>query len=133
MIGLDTNILVRYLVRDDAKQAVIAGKLIETRCTDASPGFVSQLVLAELFWVLTRGYEYPKALLVGVLTKLLTASELEIEDSTNAWTALRAYESGNADFADYLIGLCARSTGCETTYTFDKRAAKSGLHTLATA
>jgi predicted nucleic-acid-binding protein len=133
MIGLDTNILVRYLVRDDAKQAVVAGKLIETRCTDASPGFVSQLVLAELFWVLTRGYDYPKVLLVGVLTKLLTASELKIEDSANAWTALRAYESGNADFADYLIGLCARSAGCETTYTFDKRAAKSGLHTLATA
>jgi len=73
MIGLDTNILVRYIVRDDKKQASAATRLIESECTEESPGFVSQLVLAELFWVLSRGYEYPKSILVSVLTKLLSA------------------------------------------------------------
>lgn len=132
MIGLDTNVLVRYIVRDDTRQAIIATKWLETRCTEATPGFVSQLVLAEIFWVLARGYSYPKPLLVKVFAKLLAASELKIEQAADAWTALRAYQTGTADFADYLIGLRAKSAGCETLLTFDKRAAKSNLFTLAT-
>ena len=131
MIGLDTNILVRYIVRDEAGQAAVATGLIESRCTEDSPGFVSQLVLAELFWVLARGYGYTKPVLVQVLSKLLGAAELEIEDGADAWMALRLYESDSADFADYLIGRRAQSAGCETTFTFDKQAAKSGLYTLA--
>ena len=132
MIGLDTNVLVRYIVRDDSKQASAATRLIENQCTEETPGFVSQLVLAELFWVLSRGYEYPKAVLVTVFTKLLSAMELQVETTENAWTALRAYEAGTAEFADYLIGQCGRTHGCETTVTFDKKAAKSNMHTLVT-
>ncbi len=132
MIGLDTNVLVRYIVQDDRTQAAAAAHLIETRCTDASPGFVSQLVLAELFWVLSRGYEYDKAVVVQVLSKLLSAVELEVQQAADVWVALRTYENGGADFADYLIGRCAQTAGCETTFTFDKAAAKSGLHTLLT-
>jgi len=130
MIGLDTNILVRYIVRDDKKQASAATRLIESECTEESPGFVSQLVLAELFWVLSRGYEYPKSILVSVLTKLLSAVELRVEAAEDVWTALRAYEGGPADFADYLIGVRGRAFGCEATVTFDRHAAKSGLHRL---
>lgn len=130
MIGLDTNVLVRYVVQDDKKQAAAAGKLIETQCTEASPGFVSQLVLAELFWVLARGYEYAKPVLIQVLLKLLSSAELEVENADDAWLALRAYESGSADFADYLIGIRGRTAGCESTFTFDKNAAKTGFHTL---
>ena len=130
MIGLDTNVLVRYIVRDDKKQAMAATRLIEKHCTEETPGFVSQLVLAELFWVLSRGYEYPKAVLVSVLTQLLSAVELQVETAEDVWTALRAYESGPAEFADYLIGLRGRAYGCETTITFDKKAAKSNMHTL---
>jgi len=131
VIGLDTNILVRYIVRDEPEQTAAATSLIESRCTEESPGFVSQLVLAELFWVLARGYGYSKPVLLQVLSKLLGAAELEIEAMAEAWTALRMYESESADFADYLIGTRARLAGCETTFTFDRQAAKSALYTLA--
>ncbi|MBI1731699.1 MAG: type II toxin-antitoxin system VapC family toxin [Gammaproteobacteria bacterium] len=130
MIGLDTNVLVRYIVRDDAKQTAAATRLIESQCTAETPGFVSQLVLAELFWVLSRGYEYPKSVRVEVFTKLLGSAELEVEDAADAWVALRAFAAGPADFADLLIGLRGRSAGCETIFTFDKSAVKSGFHTL---
>jgi len=130
MIGLDTNVLVRYIVRDDKKQTAAATRLIEKQCTEETPGFVAQLVLAELFWVLSRGYEYPKDVIVSVFTKLLSAVELQVEVAEDVWIALRAYESGPAEFADYLIGLRGRASGCEATATFDKKAAKSSFHTL---
>jgi predicted nucleic-acid-binding protein len=133
MIGLDTNVLIRYIVRDDRKQTAAATRLIETECTREAPGFVSQLVLAELFWVLDRGYEYPRDLIVPVIAKLLSAVELQVELAEDVWTALRAYQAGPAEFADYLIGLRGRAFGCEATATFDRKAAKSDFHTLITA
>lgn len=132
MIGLDTNVLARYIVQDDDAQAAVATRLIETRCSEDSPGFVSQLVLAELVWVLGRGYRYSKEVVCDVLSKLLGAVELQIEDAANTRAALRAFEEGSADFSDYLIGMRAHAAGCETTFTFDRKAAHSGLHSLAT-
>jgi predicted nucleic-acid-binding protein len=129
VIGLDTNVLVRYIVHDDAAQAAAATRLIEA-CTEESPGFVSQLVIAELFWVLSRGYEYEKPVICEVMSKMLSSAELEVEEAADVWLALRAYESGSTDFADYLIGRKSLIAGCETTFTFDKAAAKSGFHTL---
>ncbi|MEZ5614389.1 MAG: type II toxin-antitoxin system VapC family toxin [Rhodocyclaceae bacterium] len=130
MIGLDTNVLLRYIVRDDAAQAKAAGRLIEARCSKDAPGHVSHIVLAELAWVLGRGYGYAKAEVVKVMEAILSSAELKVQESAPAWAALRAFQSGQADFADYLIGAVNESCGCETTCTFDKRAAKSGWHTL---
>lgn len=130
MTGLDTNILARYIVRDDKKQTAAATRLIEKQCTEEEPGFVSLLVLAELFWVLSRGYGYRKPVLLSVFTKLLSAVELRVETPGDAWTALRAYQDGPAELADYLIALRGRANGCETIATFDKKAAQSSLHTL---
>lgn len=133
MIGLDTDILVRYIVRDDKKQTAVATSLIEKECTEEAPGFVSLLVLAELFWVLSRGYGYGKPVLISVFTKLLSAVELRVETSGDVWTALRLYREGPAELADYLIALRGRANGCETIVaTFDKKAAQSSLHTLVT-
>lgn len=130
MIGLDTNVLLRYIVRDDAAQAKAASRLIEGRCSKEAPGHVSQVVLAELAWVLGRGYGYAKEEVVKVLAAILSSAELRVQEAALAWAALRAYQAGQADFADYLIGAVNESAGCETTCTFDKRAAKSGWHTL---
>lgn len=130
MIGLDTNVLLRYIVRDDAPQAKAAGRLIETRCSKDAPGHVTHVVLAELAWVLGRGYGYAKAEVVKVLAAILTSAELRVQETAVAWAALRAFQSGQADFADYLIGAANESCGCEKTFTFDKRAARSGWHTL---
>ena len=130
MIGLDTNVLVRYLVQDDAAQASAASRLIGTQCTSDDPGFVSLLVLAELVWVLDRAYGYARHQVADVLNAILTAAELKAEQPDLARRALVDFEHGPADFADYLIGHVNAASGCSTTATFDKRAMKSGLHSL---
>lgn len=130
MIGLDTNVLLRYIVRDDASQARAASRLIEGRCSKDTPGHVSHVVLAEVAWVLGRGYGYAKAEVVKVLAAILSSAELKVQDAALAWAALRAFQGGQADFADYLIGAVNASCGCEKTFTFDKRTARSGWHTL---
>lgn len=130
MIGLDTNILLRYIVRDDVAQAKAAGRLIEARCSKERPGHVSHIVLAELAWVLGCGYGYAKEEVVKVLAAILSSAELRVEEAALAWAALRAFQAGQADFTDCLIGAVNADAGCETTFTFDKRAARSGWHSL---
>lgn len=122
MIGLDTNILVRYLVQDDPEQALRATELIENQCTETSPGIICVLVLCELAWVLSRGYGYSREQICSVVQGILTAKELEIESPDLVWSAYQQYTSGPADFSDYLIGASNRNLGASTTYTFDLKA-----------
>jgi predicted nucleic-acid-binding protein len=126
VIGLDTNVLVRYLVQDDARQAVAAAKLIARHCSKEQPGRVSLIVLCELVWVLARAYRYALPDIAGVVEKLLQTAELDIEDADIAWAALRLYRSEGAGFADAVIGLRNRQAGCEVTATFDAAAARLG-------
>lgn len=130
MIGLDTNVLVRYLVRDEPRQTRAATRLLETSCTVETPGFVSLVVLCELVWVLERAYGYPRAQVAAVLRGLLSADDLAVERSELAWQALNAFEEGPADFADFVIGLSAREARAEATVTFDRRAGASPLFRL---
>ena len=123
MIGLDTNVLVRYVVQDDPAQGAAAAALVESRCTVEQPGLIATVVLAELVWVLRGAYRYDKPTVVDVLRQVLRTSAFRVEDPPLAWAALRHYERGTADFADHLIGEGNRSRGCETTYTFDQQAA----------
>mgnify|MGYP001318390973 FL=1 len=127
MIGLGTNVLVRYLVQDYAGQAEAAGRLIEGRCTRESPGLVSAVVLAELAWVLKGAYGQDKAIVVSVLRQILQTAELLVDDPEVVWAALSDFEQGGADFADCLIAHGNFATGCAATYTFDEAAA-AGLH-----
>lgn len=131
MIALDTNVLVRYTVGDDVRQAAAAAKVIESQCTADDPGFISLIVLCELVWVLDRGYGYTKPSIAGTLRTILGSDDLMIEESDTAWQALNLYEQGKGDFADYLIGLVAKKAGSTTTFTFDRRALDSGLFTTA--
>lgn len=124
MIGLDTNILVRYLVKDDTVQASKAAQLIETRCTEDTPGFVNRVVLCELVWVLESAYDYPRATVAATLEILLRTAELKVDAADAAWSALTAYRGGGVDFPDALIGRLNRNAGCDATATFDKGAAK---------
>lgn len=123
MIGLDTNILIRYIVRDDISQTNVATELIETMCTKDNPGYINLVVLCELSWVLIRGYKYSKKIVADVIRNILTAVELEVEESDTVWRALTAYEKQNADFADFIIGAHNRANNVISTYTFDRKAA----------
>ena len=125
MIGLDTNVLVRYFVQDDPVQARLASELIETECTAAQPGQISSIVLCELVWVFESAYQYEKPLICDVLERLLITSEFEIEASFEVGSALKEFQSGSADFADCLIQHLNHAKGCGHTVTFDRKAAKN--------
>jgi predicted nucleic-acid-binding protein len=121
MIGLDTNVLVRYITQDDPRQSAQATRLIEASCTTVAPGRVAQIVLCELVWALRRAYGYSKPQVIDVLDQILVTTELDVEDEGLAFQALDAFREGPADFSDYLLFLSDRAAGCETTYSFDAR------------
>jgi predicted nucleic-acid-binding protein len=124
MIGLDTNVIVRYITLDDPKQTALAVKLIESLSTDA-PGFISLVVLAELAWVLEVSYSFNKVAVIRVFDGLLHSKELVIEQVPVVAQALDRFRMGNAGFSDYLIERGGQAAGCAHTMTFDQRAANS--------
>jgi predicted nucleic-acid-binding protein len=128
--GIDTNILVRYLVRDDPVQFRAASRLIENDCSLQEPGFVNQVVLVEIVWVLESGYRLARPEIVRALRALLLTSQLSIEHPDDARAALDEYEDG-ADFADSLIAAANSRAGCEYTATLDRTAARrKGFHLI---
>lgn len=129
MIGLDTNVLVRYLAQDEPKQAALATRLIES-LTAGEPGFVSHVVLAETLWVLESCYAAEPARVQQVVDALLRSSGILVERAESVWRALRQFKQGGGDFADTLIAVSAADAGCRATYTFDKGAAKRAGMTL---
>ena len=127
MIGLDTNILVRYLTQDHPAQSAAAAREIEKAARNAVKMIVSPIVFCELVWVLESAYGYERAEVAGVLDRILRTSELEIVGKDLLWPALEAYRSGPGDFADYYIGRCHHHAGAEHTLSFDRHL-KSARH-----
>jgi predicted nucleic-acid-binding protein len=124
VIGLDTNVIVRYVTQDDARQSAAASRLFERVLTTERPGFVGHVTLCEVAWVLADCYDAGKARIATVIEGLLASRQLVVEEAEVVWKALRTWEKSSADFSDALLGqvLCAR--GCEKVVTFDKAAAK---------
>ncbi|MDQ2817115.1 MAG: type II toxin-antitoxin system VapC family toxin [Candidatus Eremiobacteraeota bacterium] len=126
MIGLDTNVLVRLLVRDDAKQALAAQALVEARCSPGEPGFINSVVLCELFWVLETAYRYQRRDISKAIGTLLRVSSLAVERADAVWAALKEYQqAAGTDFADSLLSRINLEKGCAHTVTFDRTAVKS--------
>ena len=123
MIGLDTNVLVRYIMQDDARQAPLATRLMESLSV-AAPGFVPLVSVVELAWVLSSAYELDRSQLVAALEGLLRTKEIVVERAEIVWKAVRLLQSTHADFADCLIVRSAASAGCKSTVTFDRGAVK---------
>lgn len=123
MIGLDTNVLVRYIAQDDPKQSLMATRLVESLTVD-SRGDVTIVSVVELAWVLTDCYALPKGELCGVLVTLLRSKEIVVAHADMVWKALRRFKEGKADFADCLIERLANDAGCDYTATFDRDAAR---------
>lgn len=124
MLGLDTNVLVRFLVRDDEAQFDKARKLIKREVAAGHLVFVSQLVLQEAEWVLRSRYGLPKQQIVEVVSGLLDATDVQLEDEAAIEEALFTWKDATAGFADCLIGARNRRLGCRATATFDAKAAK---------
>ena len=130
MIGLDTNVLVRYIAQDDRRQAAKATHLIEEECSETRQGFVAAIVIAELVWVLESCYGSAKAEVVAVLQRILRTKQLVVQDAETIWKAVRLFESSKADFADCLIERIGAAHECEHTSTFDKHATSSGMRLI---
>jgi predicted nucleic-acid-binding protein len=129
MIGLDTNIVVRYLVHDDPAQTAKAVKLMGSLSQEL-PGFLSLTVIAELVWVLKISYRFKKEEIEQLLETLLQSKELVIERAEVVWQALRQFSAGSADFADCLIERSGHAAECQYTVTFDQKAVSAGMKLL---
>lgn len=125
MIGIDTNVLVRYLTQDDPVQSALANTLIERELSSTQPGIIGHIVLCEVGWVLSRAYGYARDQVVDALSALLTCRELQVESPDLAILALQDYREGGADFSDYLLARAHLRLGARYTATFDRKAAQA--------
>jgi predicted nucleic-acid-binding protein len=124
MLGVDTNVLVRYLTRDDQPQYEKARRLIDRGMNKGEPLLVSLLVLLETGWVLRSRYELVKSEIVAAFSALLDTADLAFEDEPSIERALYSWKNSAADFADCLIEARNRRLGCRATATFDGKALK---------
>ena len=124
MIGLDTNVIVRYLAQDDARQSAAATRFIERALSPENPGFITGITLCEVAWVLAECYGADRARIRSVLEGLLSSKQLMVDEADLAWKALRAWDTSSADFSDALIGQIVAARGGDKTVTFDRAAAK---------
>jgi predicted nucleic-acid-binding protein len=124
MLGVDTNVIVRYLTRDDQQQYERARRLIDREVTKGEPVLVGLLVLLETEWVLRSRYEIAKPDIVSAFSALLDTADLAFEDEPSVETAIYFWRDSAADFADCLIEARHRKLGCRATATFDGRALK---------
>jgi len=124
MIGIDTNVLLRLLVRDDDAQVRAAERFFATHCSPENPGFVSIVVIVETAWALRRFYLYGRPQIANALRSLLDVAELEIESAEDVRSAIADFETSTAGFVDCLVARANASSGCEHTVTFDRKASK---------
>ena len=124
MLGIDTNVLVRFLVQDDEAQFEKARKLIKREVSAGRRVFVNQLVLMETEWVLRSRYSVSKNQIIEAISGLLDATDVQFEDEPAIEEAIFIWKESTADFADCLIGAKNRRLGCRATATFDLKASK---------
>jgi len=124
MLGIDTNVLILFLVRDDEAQFEKARKLIKREVVAGRRVFVNQLVLMETEWVLRSRYAVPKNQIIEAISGLLDATDVQFEDEPAIEEALFMWKDASADFADCLIGTKNRRLGCRATVSFDVKASK---------
>ena len=131
MIGLDTNILVRYLTQDDPIQSPKATKIIEQRLTSENPGYVSIVAMVETVWVLDRAYGLAPQEIAAAVERILQTDVLAVENEQEVFTAMVALKEGDGAFADAIIAALGAKAGCSSTLTFDQKARRlSGFTVL---
>jgi predicted nucleic-acid-binding protein len=122
MIGLDTNVLVRYLTQDDPVQSPKATAFIERTLSPQNPGFVSIVAIVETVWVLERAYKLSRQTVRAAIERILQADALVVEREREVFIAWTAFESEVGEFADALIEALGATAGCSHTVTFDQKA-----------
>ena len=120
MIAIDTNVLVRFLVEDDARQSAAAAALVERTVRDEDSLYVPGIVLCETVWVLSVSYRVPRIDIAKTLAELLRAKHLTFDYPDRLARAVDSFATGRGDFADYLIREDAIAAGCTSVATFDR-------------
>lgn len=131
MIGLDTNILVRYVTQDDPVQSAKATHILERRLSTANPGFVSVVTMAEAVWVLDRAYHLTDTEIAAAIERMLQVEVLVVENEQEVFRAMVALKQGRVAFADALIAELGARAGCTHTLTFDRKALRLPSFKLA--
>lgn len=131
MIGIDTNVLVRYLAQDDEAQALLATQLIEEKLDSKTLGFISAITLVEVTWVLKSCYAASKVDLCNTVRMILETKQFHVEQAESCYRALKLFEAGNGDFSDALITSISKDSGCDFVMTFDKKAKSVGMTLLS--
>lgn len=131
MIGLDTNILVRYIAQDDPIQSSKATEIIERRLTEENPGFLSTVAMIETVWVLERAYRLKSDELAAIIERILQIDVLVVENEQEIFTAMMALKQGKGSFADAVILALGARAGCSYTLTFDQKASRLSGFRLA--
>jgi predicted nucleic-acid-binding protein len=124
MTGIDTNVLIRFVMADDPAQYQKAKRVMQSLSVQ-SPGFITQVCIAEFVWVLETRYRKPKAIILEWLIWLVESGEIVLENQVVIERALRTFSTTNSDFSDGLISFAGHLAGCSATVTFDKGAAKA--------
>jgi predicted nucleic-acid-binding protein len=124
MIGLDTNVLLRYLAQDDPAYSSRATEIIERRLTEEEPGFVSLVSILEVVWVLKSLCKRSRQEIANAIEMILAADTLEVQNEQEVYTAVVSLRNGIGSFEDALIGALGVWRGCSATLTFDEDAAK---------
>ena len=122
MIGLDTNILVRFLTQDDPIQSPRATEIIERRLTEENPGFVSIVAMVETVWVLDRAYRLAANEIAAAVERMLQTDVLVVENEQEVFSAMIALKQGQGSFAHAVIAALGMRAGCSCTLTFDQKA-----------
>lgn len=129
MIGIDTNVLLRYILQDDPEQSPRATRAIEG-FTRENPGFLSAVAIAEASWVLRRAYYWTTEEVAAAIEFLIQAESLVVQNETQVYFAMIAFKKGGPSFSDALIAEFGKWSGCNSTLTFDKKASRSSGFTL---
>jgi predicted nucleic-acid-binding protein len=124
VIGLDTNVIVRYIVQDDPDQSARATELIERTLEIENPGFISLVAMAETAWVLERFYRLPTGRIASAIEAMLHVDVFAVECEQDVFAATVALRDGRGSFADALIGRLGARAGCAYTATFDRKASQ---------
>ncbi len=124
MIGLDTNVLVRLVIDDDAEQAALARSSVRDAVASGQRCFVNRIALVEFVWVLESVFRLDRHGICDLLDAILGNDDLSVEDPEMVQDALNRYRASAADFADALIAIGNHAEGCTTTLTFDRKAAR---------
>ena len=121
MTGLDTNVLMRYLLQDDPKQARQVNQIIDRQLSEQNPGSVNLATILEIVWVLRSLLKQSPSEIATHLEHLLAADSLEVQNEQQVFEAAFALKRGTGEFEDALIGALNAWAGCSHTLTFDRK------------